>query len=57
MDGGGAAARLDADLLIRLGFGQRDSSMANENSADVVVWGTGIVGRLIAQQMLDAGSS
>jgi hypothetical protein len=31
--------------------------MANENSADVVVGGTGIVGRLIAQQMLDAGSS
>jgi len=57
MDLRGAAARLDADFLIRLGFGEWDSPMANEDGADVVIVGTGVVGCLIAQQMLDAGLS
>src|SRR5580700_5191151 len=33
------------------------SQMANEDSADVIVVGTGIVGCLVAEQMLDAGLS
>ena len=31
--------------------------MANQDSADVVIVGTGVVGCLIAEQMLDAGLS
>ena len=31
--------------------------MANEDSADVIIVGTGIVGCLVAEQMLDRGLS
>jgi choline dehydrogenase-like flavoprotein len=31
--------------------------MASDDSADVIVVGTGIVGCLIAEQLLDAGAS
>jgi choline dehydrogenase-like flavoprotein len=46
MDVGSTPTQLPAGIL-----------MATENSADVIVVGTGIVGCLVAQQMLDSGLS
>jgi fructose 5-dehydrogenase large subunit len=56
LDVGCAAVERYADVLRSRSI-EREFNMPNQNSADVIIVGTGVIGCLISEQMLDAGLS